>query len=573
MRDRRPADDGGFTLVEVIVAMGLLAVVSSAVLAMTVTGLRAAGTAKFASQAKGVIQARIESMRTMPYHVGRSAGEYVDVLDTYFTDVGGPATVPVCRTASTYAKPETSWNGYVSATATRCAYEPAGPFYRKVDTVAAPGMGAFTVVTDTQYLSLDTPPTPVAPPFDYDRRSATADTPASQQIGVTVTVLYKAAQARKATSSYTQIAARLPAVPVVISEASTQALRVSGAVAGEPVLLTAGTVTNKGAVYTGSTVFAQANAASASSGNGATANGATLARSAPADITTGLTGNAGAGKLNNTCDYACFGPSNVRDLAVVTTGPPGQPGVLKAGTPALPINAFLPANGASPVGFFTKNVRGDLGLLAAEPVVTFDQNDSSAFSAWAGCASVDGGPDAHAYATGYLDSSTSFGSRITAACATAQTRTVALFRTSWAPDGIVQVRLNYASAYCNTTVLNGVPAATATVSYDADVRYWNGSGYTSAGNVSHTNATDPLAAVPLGTSVGGGKRLGDYVSSWASLAGASTSGGNTNRAKASVAGVVRIDSQPMLAPSGALDPSSVVSIQVGALACEATDLR
>jgi type II secretory pathway pseudopilin PulG len=64
----RSADDG-FSLVEVLVALGLAMTVLVAVLPQLVVGIRAAGLATVMTEAKGVIQGHFEKMRSLPYHV------------------------------------------------------------------------------------------------------------------------------------------------------------------------------------------------------------------------------------------------------------------------------------------------------------------------------------------------------------------------------------------------------------------------------------------------------------------------------------------------------------------------
>ena len=64
----------GFSLIEVVVAVGLLVLALLALLPELVVGIRATAGAKNLTQAKGVLQARLEAMRAMPYHVGAAAG-------------------------------------------------------------------------------------------------------------------------------------------------------------------------------------------------------------------------------------------------------------------------------------------------------------------------------------------------------------------------------------------------------------------------------------------------------------------------------------------------------------------
>ena len=87
-RRRRETGDGGFTLLEVMVAIILLGIVAAGVVPLLVGTLKAANAAKLNTQAKNLAQAQVERMRNLPYHVAQSAGPYIDLLDIYFHDLG-----------------------------------------------------------------------------------------------------------------------------------------------------------------------------------------------------------------------------------------------------------------------------------------------------------------------------------------------------------------------------------------------------------------------------------------------------------------------------------------------------
>src|SRR5213592_2924075 len=114
-----------------------------ALLPQLIVGMRATGTARLVTQAKGVAQGELERMRDLPFYVSTAAGG-VDVLDTYYPRRTATSPAPTCATGSGQPnEPQpSSWSGYVSPTATRCTYEPgydvwrasgrAGAFYRSV---------------------------------------------------------------------------------------------------------------------------------------------------------------------------------------------------------------------------------------------------------------------------------------------------------------------------------------------------------------------------------------------------------------------------------------------------------
>ena len=156
--------DDGFSLVEVVVALGILMVLVTALLPQLVVGIRSTSTARLVTQAKGMAQAELESMRNLPYHVSYDAedGAIRDVLDYYYTNLTGSDRTAEAeglrrRTASS-SRPSPDGPA-TSRTATRCSYEPEWvPSTARVRKVqAAEGISAFTIVTSTQFLSGEHP--------------------------------------------------------------------------------------------------------------------------------------------------------------------------------------------------------------------------------------------------------------------------------------------------------------------------------------------------------------------------------------------------------------------------------
>jgi hypothetical protein len=117
---------------------------------------------------------------------------------------------------------------------------------------------------------------------------------------------------------------------------------------------------------------------------------------------------------------------------------------------------------------------------------------------------------------------------------------------------------------------------TVSFGYSAVLKYWNGTAYQTLTTITSGMASDPLDAVNLATtSVGGGLFLGDFVDSWSSLLGSEvSSAAGTRVAELKLPGVVTIASQATrTGVELGLDPTSVVSVTVGALSCAAEDQR
>jgi prepilin-type N-terminal cleavage/methylation domain-containing protein len=581
----QPARDAGFTLLEIIVALGILTMVMVALLPQLIVGLRSTGTARLVTQAKGVAQGELERMRNLPFHIAPAAGDFVDVLDYYYPDVTTPTSTPTCMSGDQYLVPATTWSGYVDETsAARCDYEPStGAFYRTVQVMpASAGIGSFTVVTATQFLSGSTPPAPVSPLSTYDTQSESKDDPASSQIGVTITVLYADRETLKPVSTYTQISQRLPSTTRVRLEADVRAVEVGSVTPDKvPLSLSAGLLSLNGSVSYASTVTANRAATSAGLATGQQEGGASHSLSAPPSATAAqVTTSAGAmpaGSCSATTSYACWGSTRLSE--VTASAADGLPLV---GSALLPAQAMLTSSSGGGLSFrndLTNSYRTGLGL--GTELFRLDNSESPHGSALNGCAVGTSGTGTSSYVTasGYLRTTATDDAAAPGeaeACAVARAESFEVLPTAGAADGIVRVELAKASARC---LLQGsAHTAAATYDYAATVQYWNGSTYVTAATITPTTVVDPLDAIDLSTvSVGGGKVLGDYIASWSALTPDEvTTTAAAGLAEVTLPGVVTIATQPVrpdATDATLADESSVLSIAVGALDCSAEDQR
>lgn len=566
-------DDRGFSLIEVIVALGILMVLVTVLLPQLVVGIRSTSTSRLVTQAKGMAQAELERMRNLPYHVSFDAGNFRDVLDYYYTNLT-PATTPSCMDGAKFRPPLASWSGYVTPTATRCSYEPAtGAFFRTVREVpAAKGISAFTIVTSTQFLSGSTPPTPVTPASVYNTQSSTNSEPASAQIGATVTVLYTERASLRPTSVSTQIARQPPAKNRVRAQASATAVEVGSMTPDAipvPITLTAGLLNLSGSLTHSSNVIATLAAVSAGLGTGEEAAGASKTSAAPpagtASVVTGIAGALGAVG----CDYACWAPSRVDAPALSVAN--GLPSI---GSPASPAQALLTDktsnNGLSFGNGPASSYRP--GLKLSLPIVRIDNDAVAAVSGVsAACALGTTGTSSFVTASGYL-TTTATGVE---ACAASRSSSVSLLPTTFAPRGIVQVELRKAAVRCQVTGAGHV--ASIARDYEAVVRYWDGTKYVTAGTITPSTTPDPLDAINLDTTpTGDGKMLGDYIDAWSGMRpGDVTTSTSSGTAGVKLPGIVSVTTTAVRTDATITtgDPVSAVSLTVGALSCSATDAR
>ena len=91
-------DDAGFTLVEVLVAFLIIAIIAAAGTSLTIRGMRATLDAKQLSQAKNLVNEQIEQMRGLPYFVANTTSAApVDVLDRYYPNTDRRRRRPTAR--------------------------------------------------------------------------------------------------------------------------------------------------------------------------------------------------------------------------------------------------------------------------------------------------------------------------------------------------------------------------------------------------------------------------------------------------------------------------------------------
>jgi hypothetical protein len=220
----------------------------------------------------------------------------------------------------------------------------------------------------------------------------------------------------------------------------------------------------------------------------------------------------------------------------------------------------------------TSDYRPALGLTP--PLVRVDSAAVATASGTTSTCTPGTGTAAYVGASGYVRTTAGAGAGVEA-CVIGRSSSISLFPTGFAPDGVVQVELRQGVARCQ--VSGTTHTATATADYEAVVRYRTVSGgYQVAATITPSTTSDVLSAVPLTTLVGGGHTLGDYIASWSSLIpGKVVKTQIAGLAEVQLPGVVTIASQPVrkdnVVATG--DPTSAVSLTLGALKCSTLDQR
>jgi len=537
----RRAEDRGFSLVEVMVALSLLTISAAAAVPLLLSAASASRTSKFVTQAKGLAQQRVEQMRNLPYHVDAApAYPRVDLLDLYYPNLTAASGTTLLNVAS----------GYVT-TQTRLAEEPAsGPFYRTV--VSAASLGSdftrFRQVVDVQYLTNTR--APVTPASTYDRQAQGNDVPPSLYVGVTVITGYLKPGSSGTTSTYklyTQISDSSIAAAEVASQARASALRLTSQLDGGQLVNEAGIVNAEGSRANGASASFSAQGGTMFQNPGVTVTGAELVRGAPPDLGT-ASATLGRRSLVNgdACTVTCLGVTRVDNGLVSVSG-----SLPRVGTESAPVTAGV-VRDVYGVRFSNAPTLATLALRANEPLVFMSEVTGNDL----------------ALGTAYLDATANGTGHLAKSVATAKTQLVQMFPTTFTPAGrgVVEVELRSSSLSC----LAGTGGPTATGTFEAYVSYysWATKSYVTL-PVIKNGGTDVLSALdPATIQVGPTQFLSDYVGTWSNLTSARTTVAGTSVTSA-LEGIVSITT----VATRTNDPTSTIGVRIGSLSCYAEDTR
>lgn len=570
--ERRGHADEGFTLVEVVVSIGLVGLLVAMVLPGLVTGIRATQVARSATQEKSLALAELERMRNLPFHVAPEAGDFVDVLDRYFTDLRPPATAIACTDDGGLIPPTVAMTGYVAGAA-RCAWEPAGPFYRVVRTEASdPDLAGFVLVVDTQLVTSALPPAVVTPRAGWTTQETSHDTPPASQIGVTVTVFATGGAAREPLSSYTQISRTEQASTRVSASVDVTALETGTSLLVDtevPVGASAGLLRLSTALTFASVTNAHLSGLSAGISTSDPAQGATTTAAAPPDGTA-PTASAPQSALDASgCALLCWGPTRTTAATLATAD-----GLPRAGSPTAPLGSSVSADGTRVLRLGSGTDPSYLPGLGLSGRLVDVTGPALGSATGTDCSVGAGGEAVRIGASGWLRTTDpgAPGGAAVEACATARAATTALLPTEFAPDGLVRVRLASAVARCRVSGSGHV--ASATYDYDATVEYWSAS----AGRYVEVARVRPGTAAalpdPADLPVVDGRSLDSWIDSWSAITPARVRAeGVGGRATVSVPGVVTLLTKPLRERAGTPVDVSTVALTLGSVACTAEDGR
>lgn len=305
--------DTGFSLVEIVVAMGLMMVVLTASLPALLAMLRSTAVTRLNTEAKNLSQERLEQIRDLRFHVDRQNGPFLDLLDLYYTNATAAMPVTTVTAGGT-----TLTSSYVR-TATATGGLPAAPFY-KTQTGSLPGATGFSQVVAAQFLGPDGTALP-ASRFEglYDSQVVGADAPPSLVLGLTVVTSWVQAGITKTYRTYTQITEGRPEQPLIQSQARAVAVDLTSTGAdGATVELQAGVSYLDGAQSSGSSVAGYATGALATRTGQAAITGKLGQFSLP--TTTATTTGDGSAQRPTGCSWYAFGNTDVANVTADVAG-------------------------------------------------------------------------------------------------------------------------------------------------------------------------------------------------------------------------------------------------------------
>jgi type II secretory pathway pseudopilin PulG len=584
VRNRARGEDG-FTLIEVVIAFGLLVVVMVAALPVFVHMLQATAVTKANTQGKNLAQERLDQMRDLRFHVDRQNGPFLDLLDTYYTNATSSSPTTTVTSGSG------TLTGRFVATGGGTGGEPVAPFYR-VSTGPIPGATAFSQVIDSQFLTPDGTAI-LASAFQnaYDSQVVGTDQSPSLMVGVTVITNWVYGGVTKTFRTYTRITDGRPQAPIIQSQARAVAVDItSNGADGSTMELQGGVAKLDGAQSSGSSVSGYVTGALATRTGVAPATGKVTQFSLPSQAVS-TSGNTSPQCLAGS--WWGLGKTDTNNVTGdVSAGLPKAPTNVDASTPYNKAEGYIGKNGGGTCGQLSyANLAG--GGLARPTLPLLDPlGYEMGTPPYVQIPDVTTGSGASVSGSGYVTSSplTTTPQVTRAGSAASMSTSLIMFpnnpeatlNTIVGGKGLVAAVLDQASVDC----VSGTSSANGTIVGKYTFRlFWWGKGtadavarwHTAGWTYDSTINSAPLltsgsdAWDPVNTLLANGQKLSDLVQGSGSSPNTVATGAS-NGLRGFPTGVFTLTTVPtLLNESGA--GLSAINVQLGQLSCVADDQR
>lgn len=490
---RRMHGDRGFSLVEIVIAMGLLSVVLLAAIPMLLSMLGSTVVTRMNTQAKNLSQQRLEQLRDLRFHVDHQNGPFLDLLDLYYTNANAAGTP-----TNVVAGAVTLTGRYYSTGISRGV---SAPFY-EVTTGPLPGAEDFSQTIFAQFLGVDGSVLDKARYENvYDSQDPTdqgRDAPPSLSVRFIVITDWVQRGEAKEYRTTTVITDGRPELPLIQSQAKAIAVSVSSTAADATTLQLQGGLANlDGAQSSGSSVAGFVTGALATRTGLPAVSGQAKQFSLPGQGVTS-SGSSGAQSAASGCSWYGFGPNGVTNVD----------GDVPAGLPKAPINVDDAGGPKVVTGSINQGTSNSCGLLSFDNLVgggTPLDTTTSVLAQHMGAAPYvrvpdssgsGGGLSGSGYLTATPVTASPLQTRSGARVAMAQPAVLFPNNTASGSQGLVRARLSSGQVDC----VSGVSGAAGTVtgSYTLILEWWGkATSDTAARWHTRTYTYDSTATTPL----------------------------------------------------------------------------
>jgi Tfp pilus assembly protein PilV len=575
-RRLRREDAEGFTLIEVMVALGLVMLVMAVSLPAFLGMITSSVATKKDTTAKNLSQERIEQLRDLRFHIDRQNGPFLDLLDIYYTNAKSASPTTTLTIGGT------SLTGQYVASAAAANGEPAGPFYRTT-TGAINGQTGYTEVVDAQFLGPGGAVIPAGRFQDvYDSQVVGKDQPPSLMVGITVITRWTYGGATKQFVTQTRLTDGRTEAPIIQTQGRAVAVDVtSTAVNGSTLELQEGVASADGAQASGSNAAGYATGAIATQTGVAPVSGWLTQFNLPTQpLSSSGSTNAQSGPACSWYGFGRTGLSNVN--GDISTGLPKAPTNVDAATPPNTLSGYVTDNSGGGCGLlsFDNLLGGGLGLTDATTL-----GHEMGLAPYVRIADTGSGSAAAVSGAAYVTSNalTTIPQKSKSGSAAFITRETTLFPNN--PEsggrGLVSVTLSQASVDCasGSTGADGTVVGKYTLTlgwwgkgFGESVASWHTAAWTYDSSTGNPPSMSGATWDPTRTVLANGTTLSQLVTASLAPNPAVVNVGSSSGLRGFTSGILTLTTAST-ATNEAGPGYSAIKVQIGQLTCVADDQR